>query len=148
MCAYIQQVTADDNFINLRHKLLRPGRPKSTAFFDGDLETDTFHFSATKNQTIVGIVSYMKRNNEAFTYTSNAYQLRGMAIDIPFRGLGIGQMLLEKSISILKSNKIDLIWCNSRKESISFYSKNGFSKTGDYFDIKDVGVHLLMYKLI
>ncbi|MDR9400237.1 MAG: GNAT family N-acetyltransferase [Psychroflexus sp.] len=148
MFAYIQQVSANDEFINLRHKLLRPGRARSSAFFEGDNRCDTFHFSALKNQTIVGIVSYIKRKNATLPHSANMYQLRGMAVDMSLRGFGIGKKLIDASVNILKLNKIGLIWCNSRKESVPFYLKNGFIKKGDYFDIPDVGSHILMYKLI
>jgi predicted GNAT family N-acyltransferase len=146
--AYIQRVSANDEFINLRHKLLRPGRARSSAFFEGDNRCDTFHFSALKNQTIVGIVSYMKRENAAFSHSEDIYQLRGMAVKFSLRGFGIGTKLIDESESTLKSDKIDFIWCNSRKESVPFYLKNGFTQTGDYFDIPDVGSHILMYKSI
>lgn len=148
MCAYIQQVSANDEFINLRHKLLRPGKAKASAYFEGDYSVDTFHFSAVRNQTIIGIVSYMKRKNAAFSHSVDIYQLRGMAVKSSLRGFGIGTKLIDESESTLKSNKIDFIWCNSRKDSVPFYLKNGFIKKGDYFDIPDVGSHILMYKSI
>jgi hypothetical protein len=39
-----------------------------------------------------------------------------------------------------------LIWFNARVEAVGFYEKMGYQKTGNLFEIPDVGVHILMFK--
>ena len=144
----IDQVTADDDFIIFRHKCLRHGKPIHKAIFPEDGFITSYHFSAKKNDKVVGIVSYFDKQQQQFNKVTKIYQLRGMAVDADFRDQGIGKSLLDTSINQLKHDGVKLIWCNARQESMKFYEKNDFIATGDYFNIPDVGSHILMHKYL
>ena len=144
----VDQVDADKRFIDFRHRWLRNGRPRETAIFDGDSSKETYHFAALSNRNILGIVSYFRKDNEHFLNVDKSYQLRSMAVDKDFRQQKIGKHILDHSLAYLQSKKVDLIWCNARRESCFFYQKYGFKSIGDYFLIPDVGQHILMYKYL
>jgi ribosomal protein S18 acetylase RimI-like enzyme len=142
--AIFKKVTAED-ILNLRHKVLRAGKPKSTANFDGDKSDSTYHFACILNSDPIGCLSLMKKSHEDFSVT-NQYQLRGMAVDDNFRGKNVGKHLLEFAEKELISHQNLFIWCNVRVSAINFYSKNGYLRKGHTFNIPNVGSHVLMYK--
>ena len=144
----VDQVDADKRFIDFRHRWLRNGRPRETAIFSGDSSKRTYHFAASSDGRILGIVSYFKRSNHHFDSDKKSYQLRGMAVNENFRQQKIGQRILDDSFAFLQSKETDLIWCNARQESRRFYQKYGFESIGEYFLIPDVGQHILMYKYL
>lgn len=151
----LKQVNVE-HILNLRHQVLRPGRPLSTAKFAGDFLENTMHFAAFQSlaneqrlsdETIVGCVSFIPKYNSNFVQKS-ATQLRGMAITAEYRGLGIGQQLLRYAENQIKLEAFQLIWCNVRIASITFYLKNGYFQKGNQFNIPNVGLHVLMYKTL
>ena len=144
----IDQVTADNDFIIFRHKCLRQGKPIDKAIFTEDGFITSYHFSAKKNGNIVGVVSYFDKQHQHFSEVTKSYQLRGMAVDADFRNQGIGKSLLATSTDQLKHDGVKLMWCNARQESMKFYEKNDFIATGSYFNIPDVGSHILMHKYL
>ncbi|MEI8224092.1 MAG: GNAT family N-acetyltransferase [bacterium] len=138
--------TAALDIINLRHKILRPGRPEATAHFDGDELPTTYHF-ATKQvpneSEPICCVSYMlsELNGEP------AYQLRGMATDDNFRGMGLGKDIVAFAEAMISADTtIKNYWCNARKESVGFYEKLGWKIVSKEFDVPDVGPHFKMVK--
>jgi hypothetical protein len=46
----------------------------------------------------------------------------------------------------LIQEKAEIIWCNARKTAENFYIKNQYLPFGDYFEIKDIGLHTIMFK--
>ena len=144
----VDQVDADKNFIDFRHRNLRAGRSRSTALFPHDHAKGTYHFAARSEQKIIGIVSYFNIQHDQLQDNLFSYQLRGMAVEKAYQQQKIGQSLLNSSMASLQLKKAGLIWCNAREESWRFYQKNGFKTLGEFFLIPDVGQHILMYKYI
>ena len=80
-------------------------------------------FLVEKEAQIIGTVALMP------TPTNNVFELTKMAIYPNYRGLKIGQQLLDYSINFSKSKKWDsLVLYSSRKleNAIHIYNKNGF----------------------
>jgi predicted GNAT family N-acyltransferase len=136
---------AVEQILSLRHKVLRLGRPFSTASFDGDKLDSTFHFAALYNAEVIGCLSLIKKATTNLS-EKNTYQLRGMAVDAVFREKKIGQQLLQYAETQLTQKKVYLIWCNVRTSANMFYLKNGYEQIGEMFDIPNVGPHVLMFK--
>lgn len=134
-----------NDLIELRHKVLRQGKPVSTCFFKGDNDDGTFHFGAYEDKNIIGCVSLMKKTHPEF-HQNETYQLRGMAVLSDYRQKGIGKQLLDFATDHLLKKNINLVWCNVRTSALSFYQKNHFFTKGSEFNIPDVGPHILMYK--
>jgi len=133
--------------IELRHEVLRQGKPVSTCYFKGDSDIDTFHVGAFNGKNIIGCTSLMKKNHPEF-HQNDTYQLRGMAVFTDYRHKGIGKKLLDFALRYLMKINTELVWCNARTSAVSFYQKNYFLIKGDEFEISGVGPHNLMYKTL
>lgn len=62
------------------------------------------------------------------------------------RGHGFGGLLVRHGVEVLRASRCDLIWFNARIKAFEFYSRQGFSFHGPLFDIKEIGLHKVMYK--
>ena len=126
----------------IRLEVLRKNIPLPYEF-QGDLDKDTFHLGAFKNDELIAVSSYMKSENELFQGAQ--YQLRGMATLTEFQGCGAGKKMMLTAIKHLKEKNIDCLWCNARVEAVNFYKKIGLKTIGEPFDVKFIGGHSIMY---
>ena len=138
----IKKITASETY-PIRLEVLRKNVPLPHEFI-GDLDTDTFHLGAFKNDKLIAISSFMKVKNSNFV--GEQYQLRGMATLAKFQGFGSGKLMMKKAFSILATLKIDCLWCNARIIALNFYEKQGLKTFGKLFSIKYVGDHYVMFK--
>lgn len=127
-----------NEIIDLRHAVLRFGRPRDTACFDGDDDPETWHIAAFDNDHVIGCVTLLPSTHD----DQPAWQLRGMAVSPDARGQGIGGMLLKHIDTHLPPPTI--IWCNARLPAVAFYEKNHWIVFGDPFDVPEVGPHRRM----
>ena len=114
--------------------------------FDGDFNMETFHLGGFYENELVGIATFMKNDIESLK--GNQYQLRGMATITKARGKGLGKLIINKAVVVLKEKQIDFLWCNARKEAVLFYEKLNFTKIGKEFIVEKVGPHYKMYTKI
>ena len=96
---------------------------------------------------MIGICSFYKNSHPDISETSQ-YQLRGMAILKAHQGKGIGKIILTHGEQLLKVQHVKIIWCNAREIAVNFYKKNGYQTIGQSFNIKDIGLHYVMYKVL
>lgn len=135
------------DIIELRHLVLRTGRPIETCNFSGDDKSDTFHFSAIAANQVVGCVSFMNAKHQSFNVDSS-YQLRGMAVSNLHRGMKVGARLLSYAENVLLEKGLDFIWCNVREKAVPFYQKQSYKCHSDFFEIPEIGSHVVMYKFL
>jgi GNAT superfamily N-acetyltransferase len=129
--------------IDLRHRVLRAGLPRSEAFFDGDDLPTSRHFGAFDGASAVCCASFHRIDYER----EPAWRLRGMATDEQFRGQGVGRELLNFAEAALQADApIRLLWCNARLPAIQFYQNQGWQIVSDLFDIPTAGSHHRMLK--
>ena len=140
----VKRITANDTF-SIRKEVLRKNIPLPFEF-NGDLDDETFHLGAFKNDKLIAVSSFMKVKNKNFK--GKQFQLRGMATLVDFQGFGAGKLMLEKALSILKEFNIDCLWCNARIKAVNFYKKQGLQTFGEKFDIAYVGEHYVMFKYL
>jgi len=136
-----------DEILPLRHAELRPGRPLSTARFDGDDDPATRHFGAFLRDTgeLVGCVSCMRRPRAG----AAAWQVRGMATRGDLVRRGIGRALLGYTVGALGAEDGPrLLWCNARVEALGFWQREGWTVASDVFDIPDVGPHRVLRRVL
>ena len=138
----VKEITAKETY-KIRKELLRKGLPMSEEM-EGDLYDSTFHLGVFFDNKIIGVASFMKKNNLVFKGTQ--YQLRGMATSHSFQQRGLGTLLLVKGMEILKNKNVELLWCNARVSALQFYLKCGFNRVGKEFEIPLVGPHFVLYK--
>lgn len=137
--------TKVENIINVRHKVLRVGKPIESCNFQGDNDSTTLHFGIFKNHNTIACLSLMKAKHDLIGDKSS-YQLRGMAVLPQYRGNNLGTQLLLKAEQHMAKSGVKTIWCNVRKTAIQFYVKNHYTQLGNVFDIPNVGPHVLMNK--
>ncbi|PWH81704.1 GNAT family N-acetyltransferase [Algibacter marinivivus] len=142
----VKQINAEETH-TVRHPVLRTGKPIESCIFNGDNLKSTIHLGIFIKDQLVGISSFFKNSNPNIL-EENQYQLRGMAILKSFQGKGLGNIILKQGEDLLKEKKIKILWCNAREVAIHFYKKNNYQIIGKPFNIKQIGIHYVMYKTL
>lgn len=142
----IKQISSKETHV-VRHPVLRPGKPIESCIFDGDNLETTLHLGLFIKDKLIGICSFFKNSNPDILEAPQ-YQLRGMAVLKAFQGKGLGKIILTEGELMLKEKKVKLIWCNAREIAVSFYRKNAYQIASKPFNIKDIGLHYVMYKTL
>ena len=139
----------------LRTAALRPHyREGRLAEFDADEAADTHHFVIGRvcdgdlQQKPVGVVSFMRQTPPDAIDAEAAWRLRGMAVAAKHRSKGLGSRLLEASLTQLAvlEPECDVIWCQARMTAVDFYAQNGFDRSGEPFEIPEIGRHVTMWR--
>lgn len=138
---------APSEVIDVRHAVLRQGRPRATALFDGDDHARTRHWIARHGDETIGVVSVMRAPFPDDTVTLPfgtvpQLQLRGMATLPSWRGRGIGVALLRA----VEAELDEPLWCNARTSAAGFYERHGWEPIGETFEIPKVGPHVRMVR--
>jgi len=131
----------------VRYPVLRRGKPIESCFFEGDDLNSTVHFGLYYNTKLAGVVSVFKNKNSIFS-AENQFQIRGMAVLQEHQGKKFGKQLLIKSEEYVLTQKSDLIWFNAREIAVPFYQNFCYQIAGDAFEIKEVGMHFIMFKYL
>jgi ribosomal protein S18 acetylase RimI-like enzyme len=142
----IKHITALETH-EVRHPVLREGKPIESCVFIGDNLKTTIHLGLFSKEKPIGVCSFLKNKHHSIPHY-NQFQLRGMAVLNEFQGKGLGQLLLKHGESELKKRKTKFLWCNARETAVRFYKKCGFEIIGEPFDIESVGLHYAMYKTL
>ena len=136
-----------DSILELRHKVLRKGRPFDSCFYKEDRNASTVHIAAIIKDTIVSCATFYAEKNNHIAH-KNSFRLRGMATEEKFRKKGFGKFLLKAVEKIITEKGGNNLWCNARIKAVPFYLSCGFKIIGQTFDIKDIGPHYMMNKNI
>jgi GNAT superfamily N-acetyltransferase len=139
-----------EKILDLRHRILRAGLPPESARFDGDEAATTLHWAAFALDAsggpqgpAVGCLSLMLNSFQA----EPAWQLRGMAVDQPQQGRGLGRELLRRAeADAAAEGRAGLLWCNARVPAAGFYQKHGWAVVSEAFEIPTAGPHVKMSK--
>lgn len=140
----VEEVSVDA-LIDLRHRVLRAGRPRETAQMPGDDAPGTRHFRLTREHRTLAIVSVMvapfpgEPGREA-PDDGPTHQLRGMAVEPDLHGQGLGSQLLKAVQS-----EYEALWCNARIRAVPFYARHGWAVLGASFDVPEIGLHHRMW---
>ncbi len=130
---------------DIRHEVLRPGRPRETCVFEGDDLPFAKHFGAFEDDHLLGTASVFPVNSNAFP-EENQLQMRGMAVLPKWQGTGIGALLLREAERYAKEKHFSILWFNARVAAVPFYKKMGYEISGTEFEVTDVGPHYIMFK--
>ena len=141
----IKEIQSSETYL-VRQEELRKGKPLETCHFEGDDAETTMHFGIELNEKIIGIVSVYQVNSQLFDI-ENQFQIRGMAVLNEFQGNGFGSQLLAEAENYCTSQKASVIWFNAREKAVPFYKKSGYQTKGDSFEIPEVGIHFIMFKI-
>lgn len=142
----IKRISTNEAII-VRHPVLREGKPIDSCKFNGDDLPSTFHLGAFFKSELIGVVTILKNKNNLVS-NNHQFQLRGMAVLHKFQKKGIGISLVKTAEEKIKELNGTLIWLNSRQIAVEFYSKLGFEKIGEEFNIDKIGPHYTMIKYL
>lgn len=136
--------------IGLRHVVLRPGQALGECEYPGDLEASSFHLGAFVDDELLCIASFYGEASpelQASDWSSaRPYRLRGMAVAPGYQRRGLGAFLLRHGELELQRRGAEILWCNARVSAEGFYSKLGYEKAGEEFEIAGIGGHFRMVK--
>jgi GNAT superfamily N-acetyltransferase len=74
-----------------------------------------------------------------------AWRIRGMATEAPFRSRGFGGQILEALLSHAGERGGTRVWCNARVDAVPFYERFGFETRGEVFLTAGERPHVLMH---
>lgn len=124
-----------EGLIDLRWHVLRPGRPRSSARFDGDDAPSTVHLAARGAEgRVVGCATLID---------ARGMQLRGMAVDPAWQGRGVGAAIVARAQEMAAERGVEL-WCNARLSASGFYAACGWDPEGEIFEVPGIGPHVAM----
>jgi predicted GNAT family N-acyltransferase len=157
VCEDLEVLEVDAEVVHpLRTSVLRPHyREGRLAEFDGDEAPTTHHFAigpvpdgSDSIDEPSGVVSYIQQAAPEGIEARAPWRLRGMAVDPEVRSEGLGSRLLEASLSRLAvlEPSCDVIWCQARMTAADFYAQHGFERTGEPFEIPQIGRHVTMWR--
>ncbi len=129
----------------IRHKVLWPHKNLENCSINEDFLKETFHIGVFCNKELVSIGTFIKAYNNLFENKKKQYRLRAMGTIQKYQKKSMGKQLILYAKKILKKKNINILWCDARKEAIPFYEKLGFNTKGEYYEIREIGLHKLMY---
>lgn len=136
-------IEAEDTY-PLRHKILRPGEPLETCWFDGDFAEETFHLGIYDQSLLVCIGSFYQHSHHTI-HSVKSYQLRGMVTEPAYQKRGFGREIIQAAKVILKEQSAELLWCNARLSARFYYQKLGFQEYGEVFQNQYGIDHIVMF---
>lgn len=135
----------------LRTEILRPHFDEGRLCeFPQDHHHDTAHYGIVDDDFAVHAVVTYIHNECPHKPGVEALQLRGMCVDEPMQGHGLGERLLEGSLGQLAVSfpSAKIVWCNARTSAVGFYEKMGFETSGEEFEVDEIGPHVVMCKAL
>jgi argininosuccinate lyase len=127
----------------VRRRVLRDGLASPGVVFADDDAPEAFHAGALLEGRPVAVATVV-RSAPPGPDDGSAWQVRGMATDVAFRGRGLGGELLERCVEHARGSGGSLVWCNARVRAVAFYERHGFDREGEVFDIEGLGPHVRM----
>jgi GNAT superfamily N-acetyltransferase len=128
---------------SIRSEILRPGQDISNCIYPHDEDKTTFHIAAFEDDVQASIVSFYLEKNPLFTEETQ-YRFRGMATLEKYRNKGLASAILHYAFNKLRSQNVDLVWCNARTNALVLYQKLNMEICSEEFDIPGIGPHLLL----
>ncbi len=131
----------------LRHTVLRPHQRLDEMIYDGDTLPSTLHLGAFRQGDPTQVLGIVTLSNAPMPGgpAEGDVRLRGMAVDPSVQGLGVGRLLVQRSLVAAADRGAKRMWCNARVTAMGFYQKLGFVTRGDEFQIAGIGPHYLMH---
>lgn len=117
----------------LRRRVLYAHLPDATGSYPQDDRPGAVHLGlADPPGVLVAVASWYPEATEARPAAA-PYRLRGMAVDPPRQGRGLGRVLFRAGLDELGRRRADLLWANARDPVIGFYERLGMSVVGPGF---------------
>ena len=131
----------------LRRALMRPHQKVNEQTWPGDEHPDTLHLGGYRVEHLVGIGTIIRQPMPGSTETE-AWRIRGVAVDHGHRGYGLGAMLLDGLIEHATAQAARLVWANATATSYGFFEHRGFRRRGEPFTLPEIGPHYVVFAQI
>ncbi|WP_028857679.1 GNAT family N-acetyltransferase [Psychrilyobacter atlanticus] len=112
-----------EKILTIRKEVMWPDKDINFVKVEGD--DKAIHLGVYENNKVVSIVSLY--------ITKNSLQFRKFATLKSQQKKGYGTLLLKEVFKLAANKNINYIWCNARKNKISFYERFGLISTGKEF---------------
>lgn len=143
----IKCITSRETFV-VRHPVLRIGRPLKECAFKFDNHPESLHLGIELNGQIISVISALPFECDNFPGVK-AMRLRGVATLTKYQKKGLAsKLVIEVEERLLKLKNIKLIWLNARISAKKFYETLGYKNIGETFNIKGIGIHQRLYKIL
>jgi predicted N-acetyltransferase YhbS len=130
----------------LRWKVLWPHlKSKEDCRIDIDNRIDALHLGAFDEHRLACIGSFFQSSCPKISF-KNQVRLRAMATDPEHRLRRAGELLISEAVHLLKQRGEEVIWCDARLGATGFYSRVGFQKLEEIYDVPLIGPHQFMWK--
>ncbi|XP_037506382.1 uncharacterized protein LOC119382655 [Rhipicephalus sanguineus] len=70
---------------------------------------------------------------------ASSWRIRGLAVDLPLRGRGVGSRLISTCIQHAIDKRASCVWCVARCSAEPVYEKMGFQRAGQDFRLEGIG---------
>ncbi|XP_054929376.2 uncharacterized protein v isoform X5 [Dermacentor andersoni] len=70
---------------------------------------------------------------------ASSWRIRGLAVDLPLRGRGVGSRLISTCIQHATDKRAACVWCVARCSAEPVYEKMGFQRAGQVFRLEGIG---------
>lgn len=130
---------------SLRHRVLWPHIEKlEDCVIDIDHREDAIHLGTFHEGNLISVLSLFEMTTDKLDY-SKQYRLRAMATDPNYRGYGAGRVIVEAAKELITELGYDVLWCDARKVALGFYERLGFDIIDEWYEVRNIGPHKLMY---
>ena len=140
---YVVAQVDEPSTVDIRHRLLRTGMPRSTVAMHGD--ADATWFGVICDGEIEGTAGvFLEGSPEG----DSRHRLRAMATSEAIRGSGLGRMLIDAVCDHVREDGGTSVWASARTSAAGFYTKLGFEVTSAEYDVDGIGPHVRMRRAL
>ena len=125
--------------VELRHRLLRAGMPRSAVAMPGDAAARWF--GVIGDGSIEGTAGVFVEDSPD---GDSRHRLRAMATSETIRGSGLGRLLIDAVCDHVTADGGSSVWASARTSAAGFYTKLGFEVTSEEYDVEGIGPHVRM----
>ncbi|MBT8212097.1 MAG: GNAT family N-acetyltransferase, partial [Acidimicrobiia bacterium] len=136
---YVVAEVDEPSTIDIRHRLLRAGMPRSAVTMHGD--ADATWFGVIGRGGIEGTAGVFVEDSPD---GDSRHRLRAMATSEAIRGTGLGRMLIDAVCDHVVADGGSSVWASARTPAAGFYTRLGFEITSDEYEVERIGPHVRM----
>jgi GNAT superfamily N-acetyltransferase len=140
---YVVAEVDEPSTVDIRHRLLRAGMPRSSVAMGGD--ADATWFGVLHDGAIEGSAGVFAEDSPD---GDSRHRLRAMATSERIRGSGLGRMLVDAVCGRVVAEGGSSVWASARTTAAGFYTKLGFEITSDEYDVEGIGTHVRMRRAL
>ena len=141
----------------VRYEVLWPHLESAEeARIDIDESKGAIHLAAFNGEEVVGVASLFLQNCDRFPgffEEEKVYRLRAMGVLSKVQGTGVGAMIIQQALRVIKEEGVMVLWCDAREIAWGFYERCGFEFASDLegyvcdaYSVPSIGLHKMMFR--